>query len=359
MLKITKQVSCGDIKIGGDAPISIQSMTNTDTKDVIATVQQIRCLQDAGCQIVRIAVPDEQAVRAFKEIRMQVEIPLVADIHFDYKLALAAIENGADKIRINPGNIGSQDRVREVLCKAGEFGIPVRIGVNSGSLESELLEKYGGATAEALCQSALQAAKNAQSMDFHDIVISLKSADVKINHKAHKLFSKNSDLPLHIGLTEAGIGLQAKIKSSVALGALLLEGIGNTMRVSLTGDPVEEVILAEEILRATGVRKVGIDFVSCPTCGRTKVDLPRIAERIKIELAPLSLRLENEGKFLRVAVMGCEVNGPGEAAHADLGVACGKGVGLIMEGGRPIKTVPESEIVNELSQLINKKSIAK
>lgn len=359
MLKKTRQVFCGNIKIGGDAPISIQSMTNTDTKDIETTVQQIRSLEDAGCQIVRIAVPDKESAEAFRQIKMQTNVPLVADIHFDYRLALAAIENGADKIRINPGNIGSEDRVREVLNKAGEFGIPVRIGVNSGSLEHRLLKKYGGVTAEALCESALQAAANAEAMGFHNIVISLKSADVKVNHTAHKLFSENSDLPLHIGLTEAGIGDQAKIKSAVSLGALLLEGIGNTMRVSLTGNPVDEVLLAKEILKATGVRKVGIDFVSCPTCGRTKVNLPLIAERIKNELTPLSLRLESEGKFLRVAVMGCEVNGPGEAVHADLGVACGKGVGLIIEGGKPLKTVSESEIVSELSRLIIKKSIAK
>jgi (E)-4-hydroxy-3-methylbut-2-enyl-diphosphate synthase len=322
-------------------------------------MQQIRHLEEAGCQIVRIAVPDQESAEAFRKIKLQTEIPLVADIHFDYRLAIAAIENGADKIRINPGNIGAKDRVQAVLYKAGEFGIPVRIGVNSGSLEHKLLEKYGGVTAEALCESALYAAKNAESMDFHDIVISLKSADVKINHAAHKLFAQNSDLPLHIGLTEAGIGDQARIKSSVALGALILEGIGNTMRVSLTGDPIEEVILAKEILKATGARKVGIDFVSCPTCGRTKVNLPLIAERIKSELSPLSLQLERDGKFLRVAVMGCEVNGPGEASHADLGVACGKGVGLIIENGKPLKTVPESEIVQELSALINKKAVAK
>lgn len=359
MLRATRQVSCGNIKIGGDSPVSIQSMTNTDTKDVAATIQQIHLLAEAGCQIVRVAVPDIEAAETFRQIKLQTELPLVADIHFDYRLALAAIENGADKIRINPGNIGSEARVREVLTKAGEFGIPVRIGVNSGSLEPALLEKYGGVTAEALCESALRAAENAEAMGFHALVISLKSADVKMNHAAHKLFAQNSDLPIHIGLTEAGIGEQAKIKSSVALGALLLEGIGNTMRVSLTGDPVEEVLLAKEILKATGIRKTGIDFVSCPTCGRTKVNLPLIAERIKSELAPLALRLEEEGKFLRVAVMGCEVNGPGEAAHADVGVACGKGVGLIIEAGKAIKTVPEGEIVKELSFLINKKFIAK
>ena len=277
----TRQVVCGNIKIGGSAPISIQSMTNTDTKDIQATIRQIRDLQGAGCQIVRVAVPDQESAEAFREIKLQTDVPLVADIHFDFKLAIAAIEGGADKIRINPGNIGSEDRVREVLYKAGEFGIPVRIGVNSGSLEADLLKKYGGVTAEALCESALIAASNAESMGFYDIVISLKSSDVQMNHLAHKLFSKNSNLPLHIGLTEAGIGDQARIKSSVALGALILDGIGDTMRVSLTGNPVEEVLLAKEILKATGARKTGIDFISCPTCGRTRVDLPLIARRIK------------------------------------------------------------------------------
>ena len=359
MLKITRQVVCGNIKIGGDAPISIQSMTNTDTKDIRETVRQISDLQAAGCQIVRIAVPDQESAEAFREIKSQTNIPLVADIHFDFRLAIAAIESGADKIRINPGNIGSEDRIRKVLDKAGEFGIPVRIGVNSGSLEPALLKKYGGVTPEALCESALNAASNAESMGFHDIVISLKSSDVKTNHLAHKLFSQSSDLPLHIGLTEAGIGEEAKIKSSAALGALILEGIGNTMRVSLTGNPVEEVLLAKEILKATGVRKIGIDFISCPTCARTRVNLQCIAQRIKSELKPLSLQLEKDGKFLRVAVMGCEVNGPGEASHADLGVACGKGVGLIIRNGQPVKTVPEAEIVRELSSLINKILVAK
>ncbi|NCB41776.1 MAG: flavodoxin-dependent (E)-4-hydroxy-3-methylbut-2-enyl-diphosphate synthase [Clostridia bacterium] len=354
-----RHVYCGNIKIGADAPISIQSMTKTNTKDVAATLHQIFRLQEAGCQIVRIAVPDMEAVEAFRQIKLGTSVPLVADIHFDYKLAIAAIESGADKIRINPGNIGSKERVKEVLYKAGEFGIPVRIGVNSGSLEAALLKKYAGATPEALCESALLAIENAESLGFYDMVISLKSADVKTNHAAHKLFAQRSKLPIHIGLTEAGIGAEARIKSSIALGALILEGIGNTMRISLTGDPVEEVVLAKEILKATGERKVGIDFVSCPTCGRTKVNLAHIAEKIKSELEPLSLQLEKEGKFLRVAVMGCEVNGPGEAAHADVGVACGKEIGLIMEDGTPLKTVPESDIVKELASLIHKKTIAK
>jgi (E)-4-hydroxy-3-methylbut-2-enyl-diphosphate synthase len=359
MRRMTRQVFCGNVKIGCGAPVSIQSMTNTDTRDVAATAAQIQALARAGCQIVRLAVSDADAAAAFGKIKLQSPIPMVADIHFDYKLALAAIENGADKIRINPGNIGSRERVKAVFDKAKEYKIPVRIGVNSGSLEKSLLEKYGGVTAEALCDSAMHAVAEAEDLGFSDIVVSLKSSDVYVNHIAHKLFAQRSDIPLHIGLTEAGVGEQARIKSSAALGALLLEGIGDTMRVSLTGDPVAEILLAKEILAATGIRKAGIDFISCPTCGRTRVDLNFIAASIKQQLEPLSIQLANEGKFLKVAVMGCEVNGPGEAKNADVGVACGKGTGLLIEDGHPVKTVPEAEIVRELTLLIKKKFVAK
>lgn len=350
----TKKVMCGPVPIGGDAPVSIQSMTNTDTRNADATVEQIKRLADAGCQIIRCAVPDMEAAKAFETIKIKSPLPVVADIHFDYKLALAAMENGADKIRINPGNIGSEDRVAAVLEKAKACGIPVRIGVNSGSLEKDILVKYGGVTAEGLCESALNAVQYAQSFGFEDIVVSLKSSDVKMNHEAHKLFRSKSDRPLHIGLTESGVGHMAELKSTAALGALLLDGIGNTMRISLTGDPLREVILAKELLAATGVRKAGIDFVSCPTCGRTRVDLPTIAAKIESELKPLSDELAAEGRFLRVAVMGCEVNGPGEAKHADFGVACGKGVGLLMEHGNALHTVPEEQIIPELIKLIKK-----
>ena len=359
MRRMTRQVYCGDIQIGGGAPISIQSMTNTDTRDVNGTLAQIDALAQAGCQIVRLAVQDEAAAVAFGKIKAQSNLPMVADIHFDYKLAIAAMEMGADKIRINPGNIGSHDRVQAVLDKAKECKISVRIGVNSGSLEKPLLQKYGGITAEALCESAMNAVAYAESFDFYNLVVSLKSSDVAVNHAAHKLFAEKCDVPLHIGLTEAGIGEEAMIKSSIALGSLLLEGIGDTLRVSLTGDPVQEVILARKILEATGIRRTGIDFVSCPTCGRTRVDLASIAVHIKNELEPLSVQMAKEGKFLRVAVMGCEVNGPGEAKNADVGVACGKGVGLLIEDGKPLKTVPEEDIAAELTLLIHKKIVAK
>ena len=351
-MRTTRQVSCGKVKIGGGAPVSIQSMTNTDTRDVSATLAQICALADAGADIVRCTVLDMQAAEALAQIKKNSPVPLVADIHFDYKLAIAAIGAGADKIRINPGNIGSKERVKAVLDRAKAAGIPIRIGVNSGSLEKELIEKYGGVTAEAMCESALNAAAYAQSFGFKDIVVSLKCSDVAMNHKAHKLFSEKSDLPLHIGLTEAGVGEDAKIKSVAALSALLLEGIGNTMRVSLTADPVQEVVLARKILKACGIRKAGIDFVSCPTCGRTEVDLESIASRVKQGLAPLSDKLEKEGRFLRVSVMGCVVNGPGEARSSDYGVACGKNEGVLFKAGEVIKKVPENQIVDGLIALI-------
>ena len=351
-MKKTRQVMCGNVPIGGGAPVSIQSMTNTDTRDAAATLEQIRRLADAGCQIIRCAVPDMEAARAFGTIKKGSPIPVVADIHFDYRLALAAMENGADKIRINPGNIGSEDRVAAVLEKAKECGIPVRIGVNSGSLEKDLLEKYGGVTAQALCESALNAAAYARSFGFEDIVVSLKSSDVAMNHEAHKLFRERSDLPMHIGLTESGVGRMAELKSTAALSALLLDEIGDTMRISLTGDPLREVLLAKDILTACGKRRLGIDFISCPTCGRTQVDLPAIAARIEEALQPLSQKLAADGKFIKVAVMGCAVNGPGEAKEADFGVACGKGNGLLIAKGKQLKTVPEEEIISQLTALI-------
>ena len=348
----TKQVFCGNVPIGGGAPVSIQSMTNTDTRDASGTLEQIKRLADAGCQIVRCAVPDVEAAAAFAKIKSGSPIPVVADIHFDYRLALAVMDNGADKIRINPGNIGSEDRVAAVLEKAKTCGIPVRIGVNSGSLEKDILMKYGGVTAQGLCESALKAVAYAESFGFEDIVVSLKSSDVAMNHEAHRLFRSRSDRPLHIGLTESGVGRMAELKSTAALGALLLDGIGDTMRVSLTGDPLREIRLAKEILTACGKRKSGIDFISCPTCGRTQVDLPVIAESIEKALQPLSEQLAAKGRFVKVAVMGCAVNGPGEASEADFGVACGKGTGLLIAGGKQLRTVPEEEIIPQLLQLI-------
>jgi len=354
MRRISRQVKVGNVLVGGGAPVSIQSMTNTDTKDVLASLKQIEALADAGCQIVRLTVPDLEAAKAFGEIKNSCPLPMVADIHFDYKCAIAAIENGADKVRINPGNIGSEDKVRMVLDKAKEYKIPIRIGVNSGSLEKDIIAKYGGVTAEGLAESAEKAVRYAESFGFKDLVVSLKSADVEINHMAHKILADKIDNPLHIGLTEAGCGQMAEIKSTAALGALLLEGIGDTMRVSLTGDPVREVILARKILKAVGARKGGIDFVSCPTCGRTKVNLPSIASEVEAKLAPLSEKLEKEGKSLRLAVMGCAVNGPGEAKSADLGVACGQGEGLIICHGEIVKKVPENIICEELIKLAEK-----
>ena len=348
-----KQVMCGNVPIGGGAPVSIQSMTNTDTRDVEATYAQIMRLAEAGCQIVRCTVPDMEAAAAFGEIHKKSPIPMVADIHFDYKMAIAAMDNGADKVRINPGNIGSDEKVAAVLDHAKACGIPIRIGVNSGSVEKDIIAKYGGVTAEGLAESAMKAVAYAQSFGFEDIVVSLKSADVAMNHKAHKLLAAQCGLPLHIGLTEAGVGQMAEIKSTAALGALVLDGIGDTMRVSLTGDPVREVILAKKILKAAGVRKGGIDFVSCPTCGRTRVDLPSIAAEIEQKLAPVSERLEKEGKSLRVSVMGCAVNGPGEARNSDIGVACGKGEGLIIKKGEILRKVPEEAICAELIAEIN------
>lgn len=352
-MRNSRQIKVGNVLVGGGAPVSIQSMTNTDTKDVEASIKQINELAEAGCDIVRLTVPDLDAAKAFGQIKKKSPLPMVADIHFDYKCALAAMDNGADKVRINPGNIGSDDKVRMVLDKAKECGIPIRIGVNSGSLEKDIIAKYGGVTAEGLAESAYKAVKYAQSFGFYDIAVSLKSSDVQMNHKAHKLIADRIDNPLHIGLTEAGVGEMAEIKSCSALGALLLDGIGDTIRISLTGDPVREVLLAKKLLKAIGIRKGGIDFVSCPTCGRTKVDLPKIAAEIEKELISVSKKLEAENRCLRVAVMGCAVNGPGEAKSADIGVACGKGEGLIISKGEIVKKVPESKIKEELLSQID------
>lgn len=344
-----KEVSCGGVKIGGNAPVSIQSMTNTKTHDVEATLAQIDALEQAGCQIARLAVPDMDAAAAFGKIKARARIPLVADIHFDYRLALAAICAGADKIRINPGNIGSEDSVRQIAEQAAKHHIPIRVGVNSGSLEREILEKYGGVTAEGLAESALKNVAMLEQYDFDDIVISLKSSDVKMNYEAYRIVAEKSDYPLHIGVTEAGTPTRGKIKSAVGIGALLLSGIGDTLRVSLTADPVEEVIFAKELLAAIGIRKGAVEIVSCPTCGRTEVDLAAIAGEIERRIAMLDM----EGmRPLKVAVMGCAVNGPGEAKEADFGVACGKGKGVIFSAGEIIKTVKEEAIADEIINLV-------
>lgn len=343
-----KSVFCGDVKIGGGAPVSIQSMTNTNTADVNKTLEQIKALEEAGCQIVRLAVPDMDAAHAFSKIKRRTDVPLVADIHFDYRLALAAIEAGADKIRINPGNIGAEENVRRVVEAAKKQGIPIRVGVNSGSLEKDILAKYGRVTAEGLAESALRNVALLEKYDFDDIVISLKSSDVKMNFDAYRIVSERSDYPLHIGVTEAGTLARGRVKSAAGIGALLLEGIGDTMRVSLTADPVEEVTFAKELLAAVGLRRDRIEIVSCPTCGRTEVDLQVIADAVEKRVEAL----QDKGvRNLKIAVMGCAVNGPGEAKGADIGVACGKGKGVLFAGGEIIRTVKEEDIADEIIKL--------
>lgn len=339
--KNTKKVKVGNIYVGGDAPVTVQSMTNTDTRNIDATVAQIAELEASGCDIVRCAVPDMEACEAMGEIIKKVSVPLVADIHFDYKLAVASIEKGISALRINPGNIGSIDRVKVVAEAAKERNIPIRIGVNSGSLEKNILEKYGTVCKEALVESALHHVNILESINFEDIVISIKSSDVNTMIESYRLISEKCDYPLHLGVTEAGTLWRGTIKSSIGIGTLLSEGIGDTIRVSLTGNPVEEVKVGKEILRATGHIKSGVVFVSCPTCGRTQINLIKIAQEVEN-------RLENCHKDIKVAVMGCVVNGPGEAREADIGIAGGKGEGLIFKKGQIIKKVSEDKLVDEL-----------
>ena len=336
-----------NVKVGGGAPVSIQSMTNVDAHDEGLLLNQIEELENAGCEIVRLAIPDMEAAGTLKKLRSKTNMPIVADIHFDYKLALAAIDSGADKIRINPGNIGSIDRVRAVVNEAKMAHIPIRVGVNSGSLEKDILDKYGKVTARGLCDSALRNVAIIEDMDFDDIVISLKSSDVRMNYEAHKLIAKETEHPIHIGITEAGTVKRGKLKSAIGIGSLLLEGVGDTMRVSLTANPVEEVLFAREILETLGLRKTGYDLVSCPTCGRTSVNLEELAEKIDRRLSDENIR---EG--IKVAVMGCVVNGPGEAKGADYGVAGGMHKGVIFEKGNVVKTVKEEDIIDELFNLI-------
>lgn len=338
----TRVVRIGDVAIGGENPIRIQSMCNTKTEDVEATVAQIRALTAAGCEIVRVAVPTVAAAEAIGDIRRQIKIPLVADIHFDYRLALAAMEHGADKIRINPGNIGEDWKLREVVNAAKERNIPIRVGVNSGSLEKDLLQKYGGVTAEGIVESALEKVRRIEELGYENLVISIKSSDVLMCIKAHELLADKTDYPLHIGITEAGTLLRGTVKSAVGLGIILYEGIGDTIRVSLTGDPLEEIKAAREILKSLGLRKGGVEVVSCPTCGRTEIDLIGLANRVE------SLVERYSDLDVRVAVMGCVVNGPGEAREADFGVAGGKGAGVLIRKGEVIRTMPESELLPAL-----------
>ncbi len=339
----TKTVTIGDRVIGGGNPVLIQSMTNTRTEDVAATVAQILELERAGCEIVRVTVPTMEAARAVKEIRKQIHIPLVADIHFDYKMAVAAIENGADKIRINPGNIGGREKVEAVVKAAKARNIPIRVGVNSGSLEKELIEKYHGVTAEGIVESALDKVQMIEELDYDNLVISIKSSDVMMCVRAHEILAQKTDYPLHVGITESGTVQSGNIKSAVGLGIILYEGIGDTIRVSLTGDPVEEIRSAKLILRTLGLRRGGIEVVSCPTCGRTKIDLIGLANQVEEMVADIPLTL-------KVAVMGCAVNGPGEAKEADIGIAGGIGEGLLIRHGEIIKKVPEAELLNTLRE---------
>lgn len=338
---MTKVVKIGDRVIGGGNPILIQSMTNTKTEDVAATVAQIQALTAAGCDIIRCAVPTMEAAEALSEIKKQVSIPVVADIHFDYRLALAAIAHGADKIRINPGNIGSTERVRAVVDAAKERGIPIRVGVNSGSLEKDLVEKYHGVTAEGIVESALDKVHLIEDMGYDNLVISIKSSDVMMCVKAHELIAAQTDHPLHVGITESGTIISGNIKSSIGLGLILHQGIGDTIRVSLTGDPLEEIKSAKLILRTLGLRKGGVEVVSCPTCGRTRIDLIGLANQVENMVADIPLDI-------KVAVMGCVVNGPGEAKEADIGIAGGIGEGLLIKNGEVYKKVPEGELLEAL-----------
>ena len=340
-----KQINVGGVLVGAGAPVSIQSMCNTRTEDVAATVAQIRRLEDAGCEIVRVTVPTTEAAEAVRAIKEQISIPLVADIHFDYRLAVAAAEHGADKIRINPGNIGGELNVKAVVDACKAHHVPIRIGVNGGSLEKELLRKYGHVTAEALVESALGHIRLLEKYDFTDICVSVKSSDVPMNMAAYRLLRERVDYPLHLGVTEAGTPSMGILKSAIGIGGLLCEGIGDTMRVSLTADPVEEVYAAKRILQACGIRKSGVNLVSCPTCGRTSYDMIPLAEEVEKRLADCK-------KNITVAVMGCVVNGPGEALSADVGIAGGKGEGLLFRKGEIIKRLPENELIDALMKEI-------
>lgn len=337
----TKEIKIGNRVIGGGNPILIQSMTNTKTEDVDSTVSQIKKLTEAGCEIIRCTVPTKEAAAAIGLIKKQIEIPLVADIHFDYRMAILAMENGADKIRINPGNIGGRDNLLKVVKVAKERNIPIRVGVNSGSLEKELVLKYGGVTAQGIVESALDKVRMIENADYDNIVVSIKSSDVLMCYEAHKMLAPKCQYPLHVGITEAGTVKSGNIKSAIGLGLILNEGIGDTVRVSLSGDPVEEIISAKQILRILGLRKGGIEVVSCPTCGRTSIDLIGLADEVEKMVAGFDLDI-------KVAVMGCVVNGPGEAREADIGIAGGKGEGLLIKKGEILKKVPEAELLGAL-----------
>lgn len=345
--KNTRPVKVGPVQIGGGAPVIVQSMTNTDTRDARATIEQIKELTEAGCEVIRVAVPDREAAGALAAIKAGIAIPLIADIHFDYRLALAALEAGVDGLRINPGNIGGQRKVAEVVAAARERLVPIRIGVNAGSLEKELLSKYGGVTAAAMVESALRHIEMLEGLNYREIKISLKASNIPLMLEAYQKLSAQVEYPMHIGVTEAGTVKGGMIKSAVGIGALLAAGIGDTLRVSLTGHPKHEVYVAWEILKALGLRRRGVELISCPTCGRTQINLIQIAEQVEEKLARVD-------KPLKVAVMGCAVNGPGEAREADIGIAGGKGVGLIFRKGEIIRQVPEEDLLQELLKEIEK-----
>lgn len=345
--RLSREVRVGDIKIGGENKITVQSMTTTDTRDINKTIEQIKELEYAGCDIVRVAVVDEVAAKAIKKIKKNISIPIIADIHFDHRLALLAIESGVDGVRINPGNIGSIEKVREVVKKCKERNIKIRIGVNGGSLEKHLLEKYGEATPEALVESALSHIKILEDLEFYNIVISLKSSDIHKTLRAYELISEKVDYPLHIGITESGSVKKGTIKSSIGVGALLLKGIGDTLRISLTGNPVEEVYVGKEILRSLGLLNDNIKVISCPTCGRCNIDLIDIVNKVEEQI-------ENVKKDITVAIMGCAVNGPGEAKEADIGIAGGKGEGLLFKKGQTIRKIKNDDLVEELINEIEK-----
>lgn len=350
---MTKQINCGGVLIGGGAPVSIQSMTNVDTRDTDALVRQIDELTEAGCEIIRVAVPDMEAAESLGRAKKLVRIPVVADIHFDHKLAIAAIENGADKIRINPGNIGSIEKVKAVVDKAKERNIPIRVGVNSGSLSKEMLSKHGGVTAAALAESGASTLKVIEDLDYDNLVVSIKSSNVKMNYDAHMILKELTDHPVHIGITESGTPRNGIIKSVAGIGSLLLAGVGDTMRVSLTDNPVNEVIWARRILETVGMRQKAIEVVSCPTCGRTEIDLIELANEAEDRLEPIAAKRKAEGKRpLKIAVMGCAVNGPGESREADYGIAGGRGEGLVFAAGEILKKVKEDELIDELIRLV-------
>ncbi|MCL6560857.1 MAG: flavodoxin-dependent (E)-4-hydroxy-3-methylbut-2-enyl-diphosphate synthase [Firmicutes bacterium] len=345
--KKTRPVMVGSVQIGGGAPVVIQSMTNTDTRDAQATVAQINELAQAGCEVIRVAVPDQAAAVALPAIKASINIPLIADIHFDYRLALAALQAGVDGLRINPGNIGGKDKVREVVAAARERRVPIRIGVNAGSLEKELLKKYGGITADAMVESALNHIGLLEELDYREIKVSLKASHIPLMLEAYRKLAARVDYPLHVGVTEAGTVKSGTIKSAVGIGALLAQGIGDTIRVSLTGHPKHEVYVAWQILKALGLRQRGVELISCPTCGRTQIDLIKLAEQVEEKLAHID-------KPIKVAVMGCAVNGPGEAREADVGIAGGRGMGLLFRHGKIVRQVPEEDLLAELMKEIEK-----